>query len=57
MTVMALREDETLAGSRATTMKAIVHKGYGRPGPGVLEVGELYVPEIEDHQALVRVHE
>ena len=37
-------------------MKAIVHKGYGRPGPGVLELGELDVPELEDHQALVRVH-
>jgi NADPH:quinone reductase-like Zn-dependent oxidoreductase len=53
MTVLALSDEKAVAGT--TTMKAIVHKRYGRPGPGVLELGELDIPEIEDHQVLVRV--
>lgn len=36
-------------------MKAIVHREYGRPGPGVLELRDLDPPAIEDHQVLVRV--
>jgi len=35
-------------------MKAIVHERYGRPD--VLEVREVDMPVIEDHQVLVRVH-
>src|SRR6184192_1184237 len=34
-------------------MKAIVHERYGRPD--VLEVREIDMPAIEDHQVLVRV--
>ena len=53
MTVLALsKETET---TDATAMQAIVHKRYGRPGPGVIDLGELQIPEIEDHQVLVRV--
>lgn len=37
-------------------MKAIAHEGYGRPGPGVLELRDVGRPEIDDHQVLVRVH-
>jgi NADPH:quinone reductase-like Zn-dependent oxidoreductase len=55
MTVLALHEESTMAQSAESTMKAIVHKRYGRPGPGVLDFGEVDVPEIEDHQVLVRV--
>jgi NADPH:quinone reductase-like Zn-dependent oxidoreductase len=35
-------------------MKAIVHERYGRPE--VLELREVDMPVIEDHQVLVRVH-
>src|SRR6266851_1512706 len=35
-------------------MKAIVHERYGRPE--VLELREVDMPAIEDHQVLVRVH-
>ena len=53
MTVLALsKETET---TDATAMQAIVHKRYGRPGPVVIDLGELQIPEIEDHQVLVRV--
>jgi NADPH:quinone reductase-like Zn-dependent oxidoreductase len=38
-------------------MKAIVHKRYGRPDrPEVLELRDVDMPVIEDHQVLVRVH-
>jgi NADPH:quinone reductase-like Zn-dependent oxidoreductase len=37
-------------------VKAIAHEGYGRPGPGVLELRDVDMPTIEDHQVLVRVH-
>lgn len=37
-----------------TTMKAILHERYGRPN--VLELREVHLPAIEDHQVLVRVH-
>jgi NADPH:quinone reductase-like Zn-dependent oxidoreductase len=37
-------------------MKAMAHLRYGRPGPGVLELRDVDVPAIEDHQVLVRVH-
>ena len=55
MTVMALDDERTAAEPVPTTMRAIVHKRYGRPGPGVIDFGELDLPEIEDHQVLVRV--
>jgi NADPH:quinone reductase-like Zn-dependent oxidoreductase len=35
-------------------MKAIVHERYGRPD--VLEVREVDMPVVEDHQVLLRVH-
>jgi NADPH:quinone reductase-like Zn-dependent oxidoreductase len=37
-------------------LKAFVHKEYGRPEPGVLDLGEVDVPVPEDDQVLVRVH-
>jgi NADPH:quinone reductase-like Zn-dependent oxidoreductase len=36
------------------TMKAIVHKRYG--SPDAVELAEVDLPTIEDHQVLVRVH-
>jgi NADPH:quinone reductase-like Zn-dependent oxidoreductase len=36
-------------------MKAIAHKGYGRPRPGVLDLREVDEPVPEDDQVLVRV--
>jgi NADPH:quinone reductase-like Zn-dependent oxidoreductase len=36
-------------------MKAIAHKGYGRPQPRVLDLGQVDVPVPEDDQVLVRV--
>jgi len=53
MTVLALSEETETADT--AMMQAIVHKRYGRPGPGVIDLGELQIPEIEDHQVLVRV--
>src|SRR6266545_3858756 len=35
-------------------MKAIIHERYGRPD--VLELREVDIPVVEDHQVLVRVH-
>ena len=55
MTVLALSEERTMADT-TTRMKAIVHKRYGRPGPGVIDLGEVDVPVVEDNQVLVRVH-
>jgi NADPH:quinone reductase-like Zn-dependent oxidoreductase len=37
-------------------MKAIVHKRYGRPTLGVLDLDEVDIPVPEDDQVLVRVH-
>jgi NADPH:quinone reductase-like Zn-dependent oxidoreductase len=37
------------------TMTAVVHRRYGRPRPGVLDLGEVAVPAPEDDQVLVRV--
>lgn len=39
---------------QVSTMKAIVHERYGRPG--VLELRDVERPVIEDDQVLVRVH-
>jgi NADPH:quinone reductase-like Zn-dependent oxidoreductase len=36
------------------TMKAIVHERYGMPD--VLELRDVEMPVIEDHQVLLRVH-
>ena len=36
-------------------MEAFIHKRYGRPEPGVLDLGEVDVPVPEDDQVLVRV--
>jgi NADPH:quinone reductase-like Zn-dependent oxidoreductase len=36
-------------------MQSIVHEGYGRPGPGVLRLGEVEVPTPAPDQVLVRV--
>ncbi len=44
------------ARSEPNTMKAIVHKRYGRPEPPVIDLGEVDVPVPEDDQVLVRVH-
>jgi NADPH:quinone reductase-like Zn-dependent oxidoreductase len=56
MTVTAIDEDTTMeAGRERKTMKAIVHKGYGRPEPPVIDLGEVDVPVPEDDQVLVRV--
>jgi len=53
MTVLALTNERTMADTKS--MKAIVHRRYGRPGPGIVDFGELEIPAIEDHQVLVRV--
>ena len=44
------------SGTKAdrNTMRAVVHERYGRPE--VLQVREVEMPVIEDHQVLVRVH-
>jgi NADPH:quinone reductase-like Zn-dependent oxidoreductase len=41
---------------RPKTMRAVVHKSYGRPGPRALDLAEVDVPVPEDDQVLVRVH-
>ena len=53
MTVLAPSDEAETVDTQ--TMRAIVHKRYGRPGQGVIDLGELAIPEIEDHQVLVRV--
>ena len=56
MTVTAIDEEKTMEGDRERkTMKAIAHKQYGRPEPGVLDLGEVDIPVPEDDQVLVRV--
>ena len=57
MTSTASPHDErTREGSPArATMTAIVHRRYGRPGPGVVELREVAVPVPDDDQVLVRV--
>ena len=52
MTVMELHQEETTTRP-GKTMKAIVHERYGMPD--VLEVREVDMPTIEDHQVLLRV--
>jgi NADPH:quinone reductase-like Zn-dependent oxidoreductase len=44
----------TRATGQRNTMKAIVHERYGRPE--VLDLREVELPIVEDHQVLVRVH-
>jgi NADPH:quinone reductase-like Zn-dependent oxidoreductase len=51
---MELDQERTTATRRAATMKAIVHERYGMPD--VLELREVDMPTIEDHQVLLRVH-
>jgi len=52
VTVMELHQEETTTRP-GKTMKAIVHERYGKPD--VLEVREVDMPTIEDHQVLLRV--
>jgi NADPH:quinone reductase-like Zn-dependent oxidoreductase len=58
MAVAAINEETTVEDDRerTTIMKAFVHKHYGRPEPGVLDLGEVDVPVQEDDQVLVRVY-
>jgi NADPH:quinone reductase-like Zn-dependent oxidoreductase len=44
----------TVPAAARGTMKAIVHERYGPPD--VLELREVELPAVEDHQVLVRVH-
>jgi len=50
--VTAIDQEKT---TERKTMKAIAHKGYGRPQPRVLDLGQVDVPVPEDDQVLVRV--
>ena len=52
MRAMELHQDETTTRP-GKTMKAIVHERYGLPG--VLELRDVELPAIEDHQVLLRV--
>lgn len=58
MSVIAISKERAMEEDREheTTMKSFVHKAYGRPESGVLEVGEVETPTPEDDQVLVRVH-
>jgi NADPH:quinone reductase-like Zn-dependent oxidoreductase len=57
MQVAAINEEQTRQDDRERkTMKAFVHKQYGRPDAGVLELGEVDMPVPEDDQVLVRVY-
>ncbi len=53
MAVMELQQERTTTRP-GKTMKAIVHERYGMPD--VLELRDVDLPAIEDHQVLVRVH-
>jgi NADPH:quinone reductase-like Zn-dependent oxidoreductase len=55
MTVPAISEGTMADDWERTTMKAFVHKRYGRPEPPALYLGEADVPVPEDDQVLVRV--
>ena len=48
------RNADPPATTEKSTMQAIVHERYGRPG--VLELRDVAKPVIEDDQVLVRVH-
>jgi NADPH:quinone reductase-like Zn-dependent oxidoreductase len=48
-------EKTTEAPRGRSTMTAVVHRGYGRPAPGVLDLREVAVPVPDDDQVLVRV--
>ena len=56
MTVTASDERATEGERERKTMKAIVHKRYGRPEAPALELDEVDVPVPEDDQVLIRVH-
>ena len=53
MAVMELHQERATTRP-GKTMKAIVHERYGMPD--VLELRDVDVPTIEDHQVLLRVH-
>ncbi len=53
MAVMELHQERTTTRP-GKTMKAIVHERYGMPD--VLELRDVDMPAIEDHQVLLRVH-
>jgi NADPH:quinone reductase-like Zn-dependent oxidoreductase len=54
--VTAISDEKTTEDDRdRKTMRAIAHKQYGRPGPGVLDLDEVDSPVPEDGQVLVRV--
>ena len=53
MAVMELHQERTTTRP-GKTMKAIVHERYGMPD--VLELRDVDMPTIEDHQVLLRVH-
>ncbi len=53
MSATAMDQESTMT-DRGSTMKAIVHERYGPPD--LLELREVDMPTIEDHQVLLRVH-
>jgi NADPH:quinone reductase-like Zn-dependent oxidoreductase len=57
MAATAISEETTMEDEQErTTMKAFVHKHYGRPEPPVIDLGEVDVPVPEDDQVLVRMY-
>jgi NADPH:quinone reductase-like Zn-dependent oxidoreductase len=57
MTAISIDEETAVEGDlERTTMMAIAHRRYGRPGPGVLDLGEVDLPVPEEDQVLVRVY-
>jgi NADPH:quinone reductase-like Zn-dependent oxidoreductase len=54
MSATATEQERTMTEDPRSTMKAIVHKRYGRPD--VLELREVDKPVIKDDQVLIRVH-